>query len=152
MNDYLLRSYQAEDERPCLAIFDTNTPPFFSPLERDDFQRYLRRQAPTASYLVVEHEGSIIACGGLEVQIHANSVGLVWGMVRRDFHGKGVGRLLTSERLRKARELPEVHRVVIDTSQHTKGFYEKLGFTTVNITADGYEPGLDRYDMILRQD
>lgn len=30
-------SYQAEDGRSSLAIFDTNTPPFFSPLERDDF-------------------------------------------------------------------------------------------------------------------
>jgi len=135
-----------------LAIFDANTPPFFSPLERDDFQRNLRRQALTAPYLVVEHEGSIIACGGLEVQIPVNSAGLLWGRVRRDFHGRGFGRLLTLERLRKARELPEVQRVFIDTSQHTKGFYEKLCFTIVNITADGYEPGLDRYDMLLHQD
>lgn len=151
MSDFITRSYQVKDELACLAIFDTNTPPFFSLQERNDFQRYLRRQALIAPYLVIEHEGSVIACGGLEVQLHANSAGLVWGMVRRDYHGKGIGRFLTSERLKETRQITNVHQVLIDTSQHTKGFYEKLGFRTVSITADGYESGLDRYDMVLSQ-
>ena len=44
---------------------------------------------------------------------------------------------------------PEAKEVLLDTSQHTFGFFEKLGFVTTKITKDGYTLGLNRYDMKL---
>lgn len=41
--------------------------------------------------------------------------------------------------------------VALDTSQHTRPFYERLGFRTVRVTPDAYAPGLHRYDMRLRK-
>ncbi len=38
----------------------------------------------------------------------------------------------------------------IDTSQFTKGFYEKLGFKIQVIEKDGYGPGLDKVLMVKK--
>jgi hypothetical protein len=37
----------------------------------------------------------------------------------------------------------------MDTSQFTKGFYEKQGFKVLAIEKDGFKPGLDKYLIIL---
>lgn len=41
------------------------------------------------------------------------------------------------------------HAVELDTSQHTRGFYERVGFRVERVVPDGYAPGLDRCDMCL---
>ncbi|MDQ1158461.1 hypothetical protein QE385_002788 [Sphingomonas sp. SORGH_AS 950] len=51
-------------------------------------------------------------------------------------------------RLDKAGEAG-VREVRLDTSQHSRAFYERLGFGTDGVTTGGCGPGLDRYDMIL---
>ncbi|MEK9212812.1 GNAT family N-acetyltransferase [Sphingomonas sp. 2378] len=63
-------------------------------------------------------------------------------------HRQGLGRLLTQARLHTAAEMPGVAQVHLDTSQHSEGFYARLGFQTERVTVDGYGPGLDRYDMV----
>jgi ribosomal protein S18 acetylase RimI-like enzyme len=40
--------------------------------------------------------------------------------------------------------------VQIDTSQRSKGFFEKHGFEAKNVTENYYAPGLHRVDMELR--
>jgi len=42
--------------------------------------------------------------------------------------------------------------VVIETSQHTRGFYEGLGFRLTALVPDGFGPGIDRCDMVLTLD
>lgn len=70
-------------------------------------------------------------------------------MVKRDFHGQGIGRELFNYRLsritKEYRDLP----LQIDTSQHTKRFDEKCGFVTYKIEKDGYDLGLDKVYMRL---
>ncbi len=39
--------------------------------------------------------------------------------------------------------------VVLDTSQHSRGFFERFGFQQVARHRDGYGPGLDRCEMRL---
>jgi hypothetical protein len=39
--------------------------------------------------------------------------------------------------------------LVISTSQHTSGFYEKLGFRLTEHVPDGYGPGIDTCRMRL---
>lgn len=57
-----LRPYLPADRVICLDIFDSNTPRFFDPSERDKFARFLL--GPVGSYFVVEREGKVLACGG----------------------------------------------------------------------------------------
>lgn len=71
-------------------------------------------------------------------------------MVARELQGTGLGKMLTTARLRAAQTTPGVAQVRIDTSQHTQGFYRRFGFTVEKIVPDGYGPGLDRWDMLLR--
>jgi ribosomal protein S18 acetylase RimI-like enzyme len=70
-------------------------------------------------------------------------------MVRKEWHGRGAGRALTELRIERIREEGTVQTIALGTSQHTSAFYERMGFRTTSVEADGYAPGLDRVDMIL---
>ncbi|NWJ23074.1 GNAT family N-acetyltransferase [Rhizobium sp. RM] len=143
------RPYVLEDSVACLAVFDSNVPHFFAEAERAQYAEFLTGLALQRPYLVFEDGTGIIACGGLETLPEKRTAFLSWGMVARDHHGKGVGRLLTQARLELARNLPDVDSITLNTSQHTKGFYEKFGFVMTEVTPDCYAVGLDRWDMVL---
>jgi hypothetical protein len=42
-----------------------------------------------------------------------------------------------------------VREITLNTSQHTLGFYQRLGFEVVEVLKDGYAEGLDRCEMRL---
>lgn len=69
-------------------------------------------------------------------------------MIHRDYHKQGLGQKITEYRLRLMHnKYPHLdHRV--ETSQHTVGFYESMGFKTEHIIPDGFAKGLDKYEMI----
>lgn len=146
------RTYMPPDQHACLGLFDGNVPAFFSLSERQDFEQFLSGQALEQPYHVLECDGRIVGCGGLIVEEDGITAGLCWGMVDRQLQGPGLGRALTELRLRSAAAIPGVMQVRLDTSQHTHGFYARFGFEALNITQDGYGPGLDRWDMLLRFD
>ncbi len=139
----LVRAFDPQDLDPCLAIFDSNCPQFFAADEREKFVHYLIHEC-LPYYVVIDGISRMVACGGFLVE---NKVAeLTWGMADRSFHGRGIGLLLFKfrlEQIRKARAIA----LKMDTSQHSLGFYLKLGFQIENKAADGYEPGLDRYDL-----
>jgi N-acetylglutamate synthase-like GNAT family acetyltransferase len=146
-----LRLFQPHDRAACLALFDSNAPPFFAPEERPDFERFLNH--PPETYFVVEDRpGRVVACGGFAANPSAGLGELTWGMVARTEHGKGIGRFLLRARLLLLAQRHEIARVRLDTSQHTRGFFERDGFVVVSHTPDGYAPGLHRYEMTLPLD
>ncbi|RYE81291.1 MAG: GNAT family N-acetyltransferase [Oxalobacteraceae bacterium] len=145
----LIRHYQSSDMQACLHIFDGNTPRFFSLVEREDFKNFLVNEAVGWDYLVIEDNGSIVACGGHNVDKDAKSANFCWGMVANNLHSTGLGKMLTTARLKTVSAHRGVTRVRLDTSQHTQGFYARLGFVTERIIPDGYGPGLDRWEMTL---
>jgi N-acetylglutamate synthase-like GNAT family acetyltransferase len=98
-------------------------------------------------FCVSEVAGRIVACGGFYVLKEAYTVNMAWGMVLKDFQQQGYGRQLFQHRLKQAQQLRQDIKIVLDTSQHTCGFFEKMGMKTTEITKDGYGTGLDRYDM-----
>ena len=146
------RPYRADDREACLALFDGNTPRFFDASEREGFVDYLQATAFEHAYQVIERDGRVVACGGHAVEPDMISVALCWGMVDNGLHRQGVGRALTEARIAAARATPGITRVILNTSQHTQGFYARFGFETVKVTPDGYAPGIDRWDMVLRLD
>jgi predicted GNAT family N-acyltransferase len=146
------RPYLPTDRAACLALFDSNVPRFFDVAERPGFAQYLDHAGMRWPYLVVEDDGRIVGCGGHAIEPDGVSVALCWGMIDNALHGQGLGRFLTEARLAAARVVPGATRVVLNTSQHTQGFYAGFGFLTEAVTPDGYAPGIDRWDMVLRLD
>lgn len=143
------RTYGPEDIDGCLTLFDSNTPRFFDASERDSFVGFLQNQALRWPYQVITLDGRIVGCGGHAVESDGVSVALCWGMVDNSLHGQGLGRILTEARIAAARATPGISRVILNTSQHTQGFYARFGFEAATVTPDGFAPGIDRWDMVL---
>ena len=140
------RDFTAADREACLAVFDSNVPDYFHDAERVEFAAFLA--ALPGPYLVlVDTDGVVVGCGGYARVAGTGRADLCWGMVSNSAHGKGLGRALTQARIDRVLADPTVTEVVLNTSQHTVGFYERLGFETVAVIPDGFAPGLDRYDM-----
>lgn len=139
------RSYTLADKAACLTVFDSNTPKFFAEHERDDFSQFL--DAPGGSYFVVEHEnGVVIGCGGYWGYADGR-VALTWGMVAQSHHRHGIGRWLLLKRLAQLCSAREFEIVTIETSQHSCGFFEKIGFQINEIRENGFAPGLHLVSM-----
>jgi predicted N-acetyltransferase YhbS len=125
----------------------SNTPDFFADEELADFEGFLA-DIPGTYLAVLDEAGEVVACGGFDVDGEGVAV-LTWGMVRRDLHRAGIGSRLLGERLDRIAADPRARRVRLDTSQHSRPFFERFGFEVTGHTPDGYAPGLDRYDMAL---
>ena len=146
-----VRDYTSDDRDACLAVFDSNVPRFFVPREREEFAAFL--DALPGPYFVVEDDtGAVVGCGGYAVEPGTKDAHLCWGIAARGRHGTGLGRLLLDARLERVRADAadgSIEAIALDTSQHTRGFYERRGFRVERVTPDGYAPGLDRCDMRL---
>lgn len=142
-----IRPYQAKDEAACLIVFDSNIPTYFMQSEREEFIEWLEKPDRGDYYVLTKNE-EIVACGGIYMDNQAHTAGLAWGMVRQDLHKQGLGKALSLYRLKAISEkYPDLQQQLV-TSQHTAAFYEKLGFQTIEITKDGFGPGLDNYKMV----
>ena len=146
-----LRPYRPDDRAACLTLFDSNTPRFFDPSERTDFAEFLNTGPD--DYFVAIDGSETVGCGGVFVTDEASGPhwgGLCWGMVASARHRAGVGSFLLRQRLAYLAETyPRLDAVLLNTSQHSEGFFARFGFETVEVTPDAYAPGLDRYDMKL---
>ena len=140
------RRYRPADREGCLAVFDSNVPLFFRTDERAAYGAFL--DALPGPYVVLDgEEGGVVACGGWAVEPGGRTADLCWGMVRRELHGRGLGRLLTEARVAAARDAGGVDAVALETSHLTTGFYRRLGFEVISREEDGYGPGLHRCRM-----
>ncbi|MFB9904024.1 GNAT family N-acetyltransferase [Allokutzneria oryzae] len=142
--------YRAVDLPEVLAVFDSNVPRYFDTAERAEFAEFLDGFAE--HYLVGRENGQVIACGGhAPHRSRPDTWTLCWGMVHSEHHRRGLGaRLLTARLDDIASHGPAT--VVLATSQHSAGFFERHGFITEKITPDGFAEGIDQYDMRLRID
>lgn len=145
----MTRPYRPSDMTACLDIFDGNTPKFFSPAERGEFEQFLTNYAVAWEYQVIERNGILVACGGHAIDKDAKSFNFCWGMVASNLHGTGLGKMLTWARLAAASALNDIAIVRLDTSQYTQSFYAQFGFLTERIIHGGYGPGLDQWEMVL---
>jgi GNAT superfamily N-acetyltransferase len=146
--DVDVRPYTPQDRMGCLAIFDGNTPDYFAPSERAEFAAFL--DAASVNYLVLESAtGVIIGCGGYYLKSAGGVAGLAWGMVDRAWHKRGFGRVLLDARLALLRCSPDAKLVRVNTSQNSRGFFERCGFRVVRVVPSGYAPGIDRVESEL---
>ena len=141
------RPYALQDREACLAIFDGNTPDYFAPTERAEFAAFL--DAGSVDYLVLETTADVvIGCGGYYVNSAGGVAGLAWGMVDRTWHKRGIGRVLLEARLAQLRRSDAV-LVRVNTSQNSRGFFERCGFRVARVVPNGFAPGIDRVESEL---
>lgn len=141
-----IRDYRSDDIEQVVTLFRSNIPKYFGPDEEPGLRDYLA-EFPE-NYYVIELDGDIVGAGGIALN-EDDTVSLCWGMVHNDHLGTGLGKLLTKYRMERSREIFGDKPMVNSTSQHTEGFYKKLGFVTVEHTQDGFGPGIDICKMRL---
>ena len=142
-----LRRYTPSDLTEVVAIFRSNIPKYFGPGEEPGLRAFLS-DLRASDYYVMEIDGDVVGSGGIALN-DDQTVSLCWGMIRSDRLGMGLGRKLTEFRIEKTLEKYGRLPLVVSTSQHTQGFYEKFGFRLVGHTPDGFGPGIDICKMRL---
>ncbi len=132
----------------CTDIFLTNQGKLFDPSEMTLLRSFLGNDKLTEEFYVIAEDDVVIGCGGFELT-GRGQVDLTWGMVHQNFHGRGYGKALLEFRLHRIVQLFGKVVIRVETSQHTKGFFEKYGFETKATKADGFGPDID-YVLLTR--
>ena len=142
-----IEPYKSKYFDNCIEVIQSNTPKYIFPNEHLDYKNYLLRKDKT--YFVLFNDCTLVACGGYGLNKSQTKASLYWGLVHRLHHNKGYGRFLLDYRLNEIRNKYEDTEVHLETSQHTYRFFEKVGFNVSQISKNGSEKGLVKYDMIL---
>lgn len=141
-----IRRYRPADRKAVIAAFRSNVPAHFPASE----ERWLRSclDEPDGPLFVIVEGDLVVGFGGYELSEFYNVGTLVFGLVRADRHGTGLGQLLLTYRLlHMARRKARPRYVVVDTHNHTAGFFERFGFEVACRWPGGYRSGLDRVDL-----
>jgi N-acetylglutamate synthase-like GNAT family acetyltransferase len=141
----MIREYRKEDKKELVEILRLNTPQYFDETEEQDFIDYLDNELE--DYFVVEEKGQVIGSGGVNYFPESNSARISWDMIHPDFHGKGLGKLLTLHRISHLRKTPNLKQIIVRTTQLTYKFYEKMGFELEKTEKDYWAKGFDLYQM-----
>jgi predicted GNAT family N-acyltransferase len=151
----IIRPYNKSDRQYCIEAFISNVPLYFTKEEVGDFENFLTKietkdASEKAVYFVIEDSEKVIGCGGFGEKGNTKIITLAWGLIHKNYHKKGFGKLLLLNRLEQIVKLFPHYPVVIDTTQFSFPFFEKFGFKTTQITNDYYAKGMHKYDMELK--
>lgn len=137
--------YTEKHKEACINIFRSNIEIYFAEWEFSLFEEYLKKYAKKSHfYVLIEHD-QIVACGGFEK--NEGVANLTWGMVDRHYHQQHLGEKLLMFRLETIKQEYGSIPIEIDTSQHTRGFFEKYGFVTTRVEENGYCEDLHKVFM-----
>lgn len=143
-----IRPYNNTDKAELLHLIDLNTPKYFAPAEKMDFQNYLEDEIEL--YYVITFKDKIIGSGGINFE-KEKTIGIIsWDMIHPDFHGKGFGKALLQYRISILKSFENVEKIIVRTSQMTFPFYQKQGFQLLEIKSDYWAKGFDMYYMEYR--
>jgi len=137
--------YSSNNQNRVLEIFDSNSPKYFDPSERDQFIDFFK-DLYRGKYYVGESNGRIVGCGGYCKQSEGEAR-IVWLMIDANFHGKKAGRELMLFFENEIVQSDQYQKITLQTSQLTDVFYEKLGYKTLFTKKDHWGEGLDLYFM-----
>lgn len=145
----VIREYKPDDKEELLNILRLNVPTYFAESEIDDLANYL--DSEIERYFVVEIDRKLVGAGGINFADH-NKIGKIsWDFIHPDFQGFGIGRKLLTHRLQLIKSMESIEKISVRTSQLAYQFYEKSGFTLLNISKDYWAEGFDMYEMVYRE-
>lgn len=134
-----------------MSIFESNTPDYFAPQEKDEFIAFLDRMA-IPYFVVMSEKDGVVACGGYKLKDNGTTAWLRWDMVKRDCQRQGLGRYLTLGRMNLLCDEEKVDTIQVGTSQYSYRFYERMDFEISLFTETGIAPGIDEYLLLLKFD
>ena len=141
-----IRRYRESDRTAVISAFRTNVPDHF-PASEEAWLRSALIEPDGPLFVVVEGH-DVIGFGGYELSAFYDLATLVFGLVRADRHGTGIGRALLAYRLlHMAKQRLRPRYVTVDTHPHTAGFFERCGFVEIARWPGGYRSGRDRVDL-----
>ena len=142
----MIKNYSEDLRLQVLELLDLNTPEFFDPEERAEFEAYLDHEKE--DYFVYVEGDQIIGVGGINYFPEEKTARIAWDMIHPDHHGKGIGSKLTQHRIDCVKQHPLGYtRIIVRTSQLAYKFYEKMGFRLVEITENYWAEGYHLYLM-----
>lgn len=143
----VIRAYEVRDREIVLSVMQENIPTYFAQDEMEDLKYYLDFEIE--QYFVLEAEGKIVACGGINLELEERRGVISWDIVLPSEQGKGYGRKLLEHRIAILKSMPDIDRITVRTSQLTYLFYQKNGFILNKIVKDYWAKDFDLYSMEL---
>lgn len=143
----VIRAYEVRDREIVLSVMQENIPAYFAQDEMEDLKYYLDFEIE--QYFVLEAEGKIVACGGVNLEVEERRGVISWDIVLPSEQGKGYGRKLLEHRIAILKSMPDIDRITVRTSQLTYLFYQRNGFVLNQIVKDYWAKDFDLYSMEL---
>lgn len=141
----IIRKYKPEDKEALVKIMHNNVPKYFAETEVDDYEEYLDEEIE--EYFVATIDENIIAAGGINYDRPRQLAKISWDLVDIPYHHQGVGTLLLEHRFQVIANKKDIKSIIVRTSQHAFGFYEKKGFKLLERHKDYWAKGFDMYKM-----
>ena len=141
----IIRKYTSYDQNSILEMLRLNTPAYFAPEEKEDLIRYLNNHSE--NYFVVEYGKAIVSCGGYNYSDEKGVIRISWDMVDPQYQGMGFGTRLTEFRIEMIKQLADIKRIEVRTSQLAFKYYERFGFVLKAVIKDFWAAGFDMYRM-----
>ena len=120
------RRFDIADLPQCLEIYKLNEPDRFPKGVISQYEDCLR--GGRTYTLVAEHEGRIVATGGINYFLKPRVAILSFGLARPDHQGKGIGTALLFARLAMLSDKEPVYHVFIFAVEKSFAFYQRFGF------------------------
>jgi N-acetylglutamate synthase-like GNAT family acetyltransferase len=122
-----IREFESADLEACVEIYRSNVPDYLPESGLEGFIEFLA--IGTSYYLVLEHDGEIVACGGLELVGDSDTATLVHGMVHGEYHRQGFGTTLLAARIALLECEVRPQEIWVHTTPATLPFYGRFGFS-----------------------
>ncbi len=145
-DEIIIRKFKLEDKEKLVRILKNNVPRYFAETEVDDYEEYINGKVQ--DYYVAQLGDEIIAAGGINYDKDRQLAKISWDIVDIPFQKQGIGRLLMKHRLEVIAAKKDIKSIIVRTSQHAYGFYEKMGFKLLERHKDYWAKGFDMYKMI----
>lgn len=143
-----IRDYTPEDREACLAVYHSNVPDPCPEAILPLCERFL--DEGTSYLLVVEHEGRVVGCGGLELRGEGPFAHLFFGFLHKEWQGRGLGSTLLAARLSLIEHEGQVITVHLEADTGAAGFFGRFGFKLAAVKANVLGPGRDVGHLVLQ--
>lgn len=140
-----IREYQPQHRDQVIHLLRLNVPEYFAPEEEAELIRYLDKEIE--HYYVVELDRRIVGSGGINYAENGTIGVISWDIFHPDYQDRSLGTRLVKYRIEKLKADGQVRSIVVRTSQMTYKFYEKQGFTLMEIVKNYWADGFDMYFM-----
>ena len=141
----IFRSYRADDQLDCLALFDANCPEYFDPGERQGYIRFL--ESVPEGYELCLNGARVVGAYGLRPYAPDEFI-IRWILIAPEAQGHGLGSAMMARVLEvvRARGGRLLHMAA---SHKSAPFFARHGARSTGTIQNGWGPDLHRVDMVL---